>query len=117
MTRIFIYLLLFGTVLYVLSLFGRAQKGAPQGAQDGIKPGRWFRPKKNPRENWFQVYETSSLDEARMLQARLQELEVECIVYEQGKKDIHGNKLPGIGIVVPKTAVPRAQNVITRMSI
>ena len=64
---------------------------------------------------WVQVYETASLEEARILQARLQEEEVECMIYEQGKKDIHGNPLKGIGIAVPKTTTTHAQSIISRM--
>ncbi len=55
------------------------------------------------------------MEEGRMLQARLQEEEVECVLYEQGKKDIHGNSLKGIGVAVPKTSAPHAQRVISRM--
>jgi hypothetical protein len=113
-TRFLIYLLLFGTTLYLLSLLGRRQS-APQIPQGQPKPSRWFRHKRNPGEIWVQVYETASLDEGRMLQARLQEEEVECILYEQGKKDIHGNPLKGIGVAVPKTSTPHAQRVISRM--
>jgi len=66
-------------------------------------------------EIWVQVYETSSTQEGRMIQARLQEEDINCIVYEQGKKDIHGYPMLGIGVSVPKSSVGRAQNVIARM--
>ena len=118
-TRLLVYFLLLGTVLYMLSWWGKKQtepvlvdKNPPSG---GPKPNRWFRAKIHPREVWAQVYETDSIDEARTLQARLQEEEIECVLYEQGKKDIHGNSLKGIGIAVPKTAVPHAQGIINRM--
>lgn len=68
-------------------------------------------------EMWVQVYETASSDEGRMIQMRLQEEEVECVLYEQGKKDIHGNSLPGIGIAVPKSGQMRAQSVISRLPV
>lgn len=57
------------------------------------------------------------MDEARLLQARMQEEELECILYEQGKKDIHGNPLKGIGIAVPKSQAPQAQSIISRMPV
>ena len=115
MTRILVYLLLFGAVLYALSMWGR-KGGEPVPKEGGSgKPRRWFKPKKNPREVWVQVYETASMDEARILQARLQEEEVECLLYEQGKKDIHGNELKGIGIAVPKSQAPHSQGIISRM--
>ncbi len=117
MIRLFIYLLLFGVVLYVLSIWGKRSNKTGGSipnplAQD--KPRQLLRAKPNPREVWFQVYETETLDEARRLQARIQEEEVECIIYEQGKKDIHGNELNGIGIAVPKTASRLAQGIISR---
>nr|AFD03214.1 hypothetical protein [uncultured bacterium W4-21b] len=67
------------------------------------------------KKNWIQVYETASRDEALQVQARLEEDEIECILYEQGKKDVHGNLLPGIGIAVPKTAMSAAQRIISRI--
>lgn len=117
MTRVFVYLLLFGTVLYLLSISGK--KLIPEGQSPKQGPGpknRWFRPKIDPREIWVQVYETASADEGRALQARLQEEEIECIIYEQGKKDIHGNSLTGIGVAVPKTATAHSQRIIARMT-
>jgi len=114
MIRLFSYLLLAGVVLYLLWMWGKNQQGSSGKAQ-GAKSRAWFRSKRNPMEPWVQVYETASLEEGRIIQARLQEDEVECILYEQGKKDIHGNVLPGIGIATPKSAMTRAQNVISRM--
>jgi hypothetical protein len=115
-TRFLIYILLVGSVLYLLSWWGQRNM-IPKSPEPSApaKPSRWFRPKKNPMEPWVQVYETGSMDEARVLQARLQEEEVECVLYEQGKKDIHGNALKGVGLAVPKTAMTLAQNIISRL--
>ncbi len=113
MTRFLIYIFIFAGTLYLLSWWGRRRMFTA--GQESPKPARGFRSKMNPREIWVQVYETGSVEEGRALQARLQEEEVECVLYEQGKKDIHGNPLKGIGVAVPKTAVPHAQNVINRM--
>ena len=116
MTRFLVYLLFFGSVLYLLSWWGRRQLiPPPTDKENAPKINRWFRPKINPRETWLQVYETASLQEAQDLQARLQEEEIECILYEQGKRDIHGNSLKGIGVAVPKTAASQAQRIISRM--
>ena len=114
MTRLLIYLFVFSATLYFLSWWGRRSGGWGFKKEDSA-PSRGFRSKADPREIWIQVYETDSLDEGRGLQARLQEEEVECILYEQGKKDIHGNPLKGIGVAVPKTAIHRAQTIINRM--
>ena len=69
---------------------------------------------KAAREIWVQVYDTDSLTEAQALQARPQEEELECLIYEQGRKDIHGNALKGFGIAVPRTSVALAQKIIVR---
>ncbi len=120
MTRFILYLIFLGATLYLLTVWSRRNQGGggmfPQEAPGGnSKPPRWFKPKRNPGEIWVQVYETASLDEGRALQARLQEEEIECVLYEQGKKDIHGNALKGIGVSVPKTSAAQAQRVISRM--
>ena len=119
MTRFLLYLLILGMTLYLLSRIGQLQGGLslpkPPAPEPGPKPNKWFRPKRSPAEPWVQVFETASMEEAKVLQARLQEEEVECVIYEQGKKDIHGNTLKGIGIVVPKAAMTLAQNLISRL--
>ncbi len=112
--RFLIYILIFAGTLYLLSWWGKRKMLYGERTEPS-KPFRGFRSKMNPREIWVQVFETESADEGRMLQARLQEQEVECVLYEQGKKDIHGNPLKGIGVAVPKTAVPHAQGIINRM--
>jgi hypothetical protein len=115
--RILIYLILLTSILYLLWTWSRRQQTASTPKEENTKSRIRFRGKKHPWEMWVQVYETATLEEARALQARLQEEEVDCIVYEQGKKDIHGNPLKGIGIAVPKTAVPHAQSIISRMPV
>jgi len=112
-----IYILLLGSIMYLLWAWGKKQgmMNTSQPAGPAPRPRNRFRARKSANEIWVQVYETASMDEAKMLQARLQEEELECILYEQGKKDIHGNTLRGVGIAVPKTAVPHSQNLISRM--
>jgi hypothetical protein len=117
--RVLIYLLLWSSIGYLLWAWSRRQGmfTSSSDADNTLKSRNRFRGRKNPQEIWVQVYETASLEEARGLQARLQEDEIECVIYEQGKKDIHGNPSKGIGIVVPKTAVPHAQSIISRMPV
>ncbi len=112
MIRVFMLLFVFGIFLYAVWAWGR---GANLLQRPAEAPGQRFRSKRDPWEMWIQVYETDSLDEAKTLRAKLQEQEVECVLYEQGKKDIHGNVLKGIGIAAPKSAARLAQNVISRM--
>ena len=111
MTRVFMLLFIFGIFLYIVWAWGRGGRGLQNSAE--IKTQR-FRSKRDPWEMWLQVYETDSLDEAKTLRAKLQEQEVECVLYEQGKKDIHGNELKGIGIAAPKSSARLAQNIISR---
>ncbi|MBI4398030.1 MAG: hypothetical protein HY586_02770 [Candidatus Omnitrophica bacterium] len=66
------------------------------------------------RESWIQIYETASKEEADQLRAHFEELEIQSITFEQGKKNIEGKNLPGIGFAVPKTQMSRAQNLLFR---
>jgi len=107
--QILFYLMLAGvTFLIMRQLFMLGRKREPRSG------GRRKLKRKTGREVWVQVYDTESLDEAHSLQARLEEEELECVVYEQGRKDVHGNVLKGFGIAVPRTSVSRAQTVIVR---
>ena len=113
--RLLVYLFLIGVLLYFFSVWGRQQQGIKSEKDPGFKSRRLFRSKGLIGESWIQVYETADSEEAKLLQARLQEEEVDCILYEQGKKDIHGHSLKGVGIAVPKSAAPHAQRIISRM--
>lgn len=114
MTRFLIYLFILGISLYYFSRWSQ-RRVIFKDANQPSKPPKWFKAKRDPHEIWVQVYETAILDEARVLQARLQEEDLECILYEQGKKDIHGNAPKGIGLAVPKTVTSLAQNIISRL--
>ena len=117
MIRILLYGILAGIAVYALLLWKKSAQGRELQEPSSLpKINQRYRTK-NSREPWVQVYETSSQEEARLVQARLQEEEVECILYEQGKKDIYGNPLKGIGIAVAKSAVPLAQKVISRLPV
>lgn len=124
MIRLLTYLLIFGTVLYFLSVWGKKNgsetEGAPLltgGAKPAKSPKYKFKSKPSPNDIWVQVFETETLDEARRYQARIQEDDIACIIYEQGRKDIHGNDLSGVGVAVPKSSKGLAQNIISRMSL
>ncbi|MFH0985532.1 MAG: hypothetical protein V1882_08345 [Candidatus Omnitrophota bacterium] len=57
------------------------------------------------------------MDEARSIQSRLEKEGMDCILYEQGKKDIHGNLLKGVGVAVPSAAASRAQASVSKMPV
>lgn len=66
------------------------------------------------KEGWIQIYETASKEEADQLKAHFEELEIQTIAYEQGKKGVDGKSLPGIGFAVPRSQLLRAQNLLFR---
>lgn len=118
MIRTVLYGILLGIVGYALFLWRKLGRGEfSELPQETSSKARQRYRTKNTKDPWVQVYETASSDDARLIQARLQEEEVECLVYEQGKKDIYGNTLKGIGIAVPKSSVPLAQKIISRMPV
>lgn len=121
MAKILVYVLFAGLVLYFLSVWAPKQKEGPNGSLPkpgggGGKGRKWLRTKKDPSETWVQVYETVSMEEAKAMRARMQEEEIECVVYEQGKKSIDGSAPKGVGLAVPKSAVAFAQGIIARMT-
>ena len=73
-----------------------------------------YQAKVDPQEAWAAVYETANREEATHLKARLEEQDVRVILVEQAKKDIAGNTPPGISLVVPKSHLRSAQNLICR---
>jgi hypothetical protein len=112
--RILIYLFTYLLIIaIVVSLIRRFFYKKEDRSQLEKSVGRFFG--KKTKETWVQVYDTDSFEEARAIQVRLEEEDLECLIYEQGRKDVHGNPLKGFGIVVPRTSVPRAQNIIARM--
>jgi hypothetical protein len=103
-------LIIVGLVLYLVSWFRSRYLYGPVRSQKVSKP----RIPESLKEMWIQLYETNSQDEAQKIKAYLEELEVKNIQYEQGKKGIDGNPLPGIGLAVPKSHLRRAQNLLFR---
>lgn len=112
MIRTLFYLL----ILVVITVLIRKilQSGQTSGTEKK-KPAFRFYQKTTRSDSWVQVYDTDSFDEAKSLQAHLEEEDLECFLYEQGRKDIHGNQLKGYGIAVPKASVAQAQKIISRM--
>ncbi len=112
--RLLFYILIIAAILALLrKIFSNSQ---PLSENKDTTKFR-FRPKLTRRDAWVQVYDTDSSDEIKLLQARLEEEEIECFMYEQGRKDIHGNQLKGYGIAVPRTSVSHAQKIIARMPV
>ncbi|MBU9889215.1 MAG: DUF2007 domain-containing protein [Candidatus Omnitrophica bacterium] len=111
MPTLLIYLLLAAVLVYLISKRDRfGQGGAPADARDKSL-GR----PSTPGGIWKQVYETASLEEAALIRTELTAAGIGCVVYEQGKKDIHGNPLAGIGVAVPGDSAAKAQSIIVKM--
>ena len=107
-TYLFIFLIGYLAVFY----WRRRQIGLPKEGSAKHK----FRPKLE-KGLWVQVYDTDTLDDAKKVIARLEEEEIDCVLYEQGRKDVHGNALKDYGIVTPRTSTLRAQNLISRLPV
>lgn len=82
-----------------------------------VKPKKKKFKKKDYPGHWAQVYETDSENEAQKILVRLEEENIPCILFEQGKKDIHGNSMKRLGLVVPKTHLGYAQSIISRLPV
>ena len=106
----FTYLFIFSVIFFLVRKV--SSKTKPKSESGKPSAGRF---RKKTREMWVQVYDTDSLEEAQAIQIRLEEEDLDCLIYEQGRKDVHGNPLKGFGITVPRTSVARAQNIIARM--
>ena len=116
MVRTVLYSILLAILAYAFLLWKRMTGVSFSQPKPAAKARQRYRAR-NTREPWVQVYETASQEDAHLIQARLQEEELECLIYEQGKKDIYGNSLKGIGIAVPKSSIPLAQKIISRMPV
>ncbi|PIQ85456.1 MAG: hypothetical protein COV74_08175 [Candidatus Omnitrophica bacterium CG11_big_fil_rev_8_21_14_0_20_45_26] len=114
MRMIFIYLAIFIAVYAAVSILTRRKIEKPA---DEAQPSRGRFRSKAEKGPWVQVYDTDAFEDAQGVLARLQEEEIECCLYEQGRKDVHGNPLKGFGIAVPRSSTPRAQNLISRMPV
>ncbi len=97
-------------VVYLVAALRRGHAGGPVAPR--AKPK--LHPSVTRGERWAQVFETARAEEAQALQAHLEENDVAVLVFEQGKKDIHGNVLSGIGLVVPRSKLARAQAIVVR---
>ncbi len=114
MPRLIFTYLVFFLVIYFAVYYFRKRKG--EFSKDSGPSRQKFRAKPD-KGMWIQVYDTDSLDEAKQVVARLEEEEIDCFYYEQGRRDIHGNPLKDYGIIVPRTSASRAQTVISRLPV
>jgi hypothetical protein len=74
-----------------------------------------FAAKASTGEIWAQLYETDSLDEITVLRAQLQNEKLDHLIYEQGKRDSHGNVPKKYGVVMSKGHLSRGQAILARV--
>ncbi|HOW60002.1 MAG TPA: hypothetical protein PLO78_09800 [Candidatus Omnitrophota bacterium] len=117
MAALIAYMMIAGMIIYFISRKGRPFSSQPGRALPDASQRKKSGLQEGSREIWKQVYETASMDEARSIQTCLEKEGIDCILYEQGKKDIHGNLLKGVGVAVPGVAALRAQECITKMPV
>ncbi|OGX11893.1 MAG: hypothetical protein A2351_00985 [Omnitrophica bacterium RIFOXYB12_FULL_50_7] len=117
MATFFLYLLIVGTIVYFISKRKSPFSLRADRVLSSESKSKELGFQGDSREIWGQVYETASMDEARSIRTRLEEENIDCILYKQGKKDIHGDLLKGVGVAVPGTATSRAQASIAKMPV
>lgn len=116
-------LITFFAVLVIVGLlfyksWRSAQPSAPAApAASAPKPKPRAKRPAVPEEFWMQVYDTDSIEEARKIQRKFLDSEVPCLVYQQGKKDVYGDRMKHYGVSVPKEVVEKAQHLLTRITL
>lgn len=68
-------------------------------------------------EIWTQVYDTDSLEDAKKVQRKYFDSEIPCLVYQQGKKDVYGDRMKHYGISVPREMMEKAQNLLAKIAL
>ncbi len=109
------FIVLLIVALLFLKSWKSAQPVAPTLPTAKPKP----RPKRPavPEEFWTQVYDTESLEDAKKIQRKFLDSEVPCLVYQQGKKDVYGDRMKHYGISVPREVMEKAQNLLAKIAL
>ena len=108
----FTYLFIFLIGYLVVFYWRRRQIELPKEGSGKHK----FRPKLE-KGLWVQVYDTDSADEARKIQNKFHDMNIQCFLYEQGKKDVFGSLLKHYGISVPRKSFEKAQSVLAQITL
>lgn len=105
----FVFILLVALIVWgvVYLIKKRRAKTAPQLPR--------FAAKAPAGEIWTQLYETDSLDEITVLRAQLQSEKLDHFIYEQGKRDSHGNVPKKYGVIMSKGHLSRGQAILARI--
>jgi hypothetical protein len=108
----------FAVLLIVGMLFYKSWRSAqPSAPPAAPKPKPRAKRPAVPEEFWMQVYDTDSVEEARKIQRKFLDSEVPCLVYQQGKKDVYGDRMKHYGVSVPREVMEKAQQLLTRITL
>ena len=111
----------FAVVAIVAALFFKSWKTA-QPVQSGVMPNP-SKPKTRPKrtalseEFWMQVYDTDSMEDAKKIQRKFFDSDIPCFVYQQGKKDVYGDRMKHYGVSVPKDVTEKAQGLLAKIAL
>ena len=75
------------------------------------------RREKSGIEFWLQVYDTDAIDEARRIQVKFNDVGIQCVISEQGKKDVFGNTPKHYAVSVPRDSADRAQAILSKLAL
>ena len=103
-------------------LFLKSWKSARPTSQVPVAPAKPVskpRPKRTAasEEFWMQVYDTDSMEDAKKIQRKFFDSEIPCLVYQQGKKDVYGDKMKHFGVSVPREVTEKAQNLLAKITL
>ncbi len=113
----FVVLVIMGLLL--LRTWKSGQSGFTPPSTPSAVPKQIAKPKAKKSalsdELWMQVYDSETIEEARKIQRKFYDADIPCLVYQQGKKDVYGERLKHYGISVPKNLAETAQNLLAKI--
>lgn len=121
MVRLMIFFIVLAAVGYLLFRSWRSAQPRTSQPASAPKPQSQSKPRAKksavPEEIWAQVYDTDSLEDAKKIQRKFFDAEIPCLVYQQGKKDVYGDRMKHFGISVPREVLEKAQHLLTRITL
>lgn len=113
-------LVFFAVMTLVGVLFFKSWKSVRPASQMPLSmPKPKSRPKRmvQSEEFWMQVYDTDSMEDAKKIQRKFFDSEIPCLVYQQGKKDVYGDRMKHFGVSVPREVAEKAQNLLAKITL
>ena len=118
MIRLFTFLLVFLVLaLYFVRVMRSEQRARQPSLTPSPRPKQVRKTRLERGEFWSQVYDTDSAQEARKIQKKFLDMGIECLVYEQGKKDVYGEMLKHYGLSVSHEHLEKAQTILSKIAL